>query len=97
MEIKSKSPAVAKRKLKSDVEENGLVAEYLKKVTPGRIRLVKTIKMRNHMVMTSTTIQEGEMMLRMRMVWIILMTIYLASSSSQNLHIYLVSYFSPVY
>ena len=35
MEIKSKSPADAKRKLKkSDVEENELVAEYLKKVTP---------------------------------------------------------------
>ena len=34
MEIKSKSLAVAKRKLKFDVEESGLVAEYLKKVTP---------------------------------------------------------------
>ena len=38
VEIKSKSPAVAKRKLKSEVEENALVADYLKKVTPGIAR-----------------------------------------------------------
>ena len=36
--IKSKSPAVAKRKLQPEVEENGLVAEYLKKVSPGIAR-----------------------------------------------------------
>ena len=38
MKIKSKSPAVAKRKLKPEVEENALVADYLKKVTPGIAR-----------------------------------------------------------
>ena len=37
-EITSESPAVAKRKLKSEVDENALVAEYLKKVSPGIAR-----------------------------------------------------------
>ena len=36
-EIKSKSPAPG-RKLQPEVEENGLVAEYLKKVSPGIAR-----------------------------------------------------------
>ena len=36
-EIKSKRPAPG-RKLQSEVEETGLVAEYLKKVTPGIAR-----------------------------------------------------------
>ena len=34
VEMKPKSLAAAKRKLKPEVEENALVADYLKKVTP---------------------------------------------------------------